>query len=214
MAAMPARTLAGRPLDPGFRRAVAVTAAVALVLFLVAVWAVRADTFADLDRAARAAIREGRAIELDASMRLVSDLATGYVLLPVTVAGSVVLWRRGHRGVARALPAIGIGTAALLALTKWVVGKPRPSLRGYGFPSGHVFGVTVFVLITLYVLWLAGVPRRWLLGVGGAGLAFIGAVAYSRLHVGAHWPSDVLGGAVYGIAFALLMMLCLDARAR
>jgi undecaprenyl-diphosphatase len=214
MRAMPARTLAGRPLDSRRRRAAAVTAAVALVLFLVTVWAVRADTFADLDRAARSTIREGRALALDAPMRVLSDLSTGYVLLPLTVAGSVVLWRRGHRTVARALPLIGVGTAAVLALTKWMIGKPRPSLRGYAFPSGHVFGVTVFVVMVVYLLWLYGAPRRWRYAATAGGLVFIAAVAYSRLHVGAHWPSDVLGGAVFGIAFALLMMLCLDARLR
>ena len=211
---MPAPASAGRALDPGPRRAVALTAAVALVLFLVAVWAVRADTFVDLDRAARTAIRDGRALHLDPAMRLVSDLATGYVLLPLTLAGSLVLWRRGHRVVARALPVIGVGTAALLAVTKWVVGKPRPSLRGYGFPSGHVFGVTVFVLVVVYVLWVCGAPRRWRYGAAAGGLVFLVAVAYSRLHVGAHWPSDVLGGAVFGVAFGLLMLLYVDTRLR
>jgi undecaprenyl-diphosphatase len=214
MRAMPAPSFAGRALAPGPRRAVALTAAVALVLFLVAIWAVRADTFVDQDRAARTAIRDGRALHLDPAMRLLSDLATGYVLLPITVAGSVVLWRRGDRVLARALPVIGVGTAAVLAVMKWVVGKPRPSLRGYGFPSGHVFGVTVFVLVTLYVLWHAGLPRRWLFGAAAVGLAFIAAVAYSRLHVGAHWPSDVLGGAVFGVAFALLAVLSVDRRLR
>ena len=214
MRAMPAPTFAGRALDPGSRRAVTGTAAVALVLFLVAVWVVRADTFVDLDRAARTAIRDGRAMHLDPTMRLVSDVATGYVLLPLTLAGSVVLWRRGDRVLARALPVIGVGTAALLAVMKWMVGKPRPSLRGYGFPSGHVFGVTVFVLIVLYVLWLHGAPRRWRHVAAAAGAVYVLAVAYSRLHVGAHWPSDVLGGAVFGIAFGLLMVLSLDARLR
>jgi undecaprenyl-diphosphatase len=214
MPAMPAPTSAGRALDPGSRRAVALTAAVALVLFLVAVWAVRADTFVDHDRAARIAIRDGRALHLDPPMRLVSDLATGYVLLPVTVAGSVVLWRRGDRVLARALPVIGVGTAALLAVMKWMVGKPRPSLRGYGFPSGHVFGVTVFVLVVLYVLWVHGAPRRWRYAAAALGAVWILAVAYSRLHVGAHWPSDVLGGAVFGVAFGLLMVLSLDTRLR
>jgi membrane-associated phospholipid phosphatase len=211
---MPASTVAGRPLDPGLRRALAVTAAVALVVFLVAVWAVRADTFFGLDRSAHSAIRDGRTLVLDAPMRMVSDLATGYVLLPLTVLGSVILWRRGQHAVARALPVIGVATAVVLAITKWLVGKPRPSLRGYGFPSGHVFGATVFVLMVVYLLWRYGAPLRWRLVAGVAGLAFIVAVAYSRLHVGAHWPSDVLGGAVFGIAFALVTMLALDARLR
>ena len=211
---MPALTQAGRALDPRLRRVVSIAAAVALVLFLVAVWAVRADTFVDLDRAARAAIRHGRNRAFDRPMWLVSALATGWVLLPLTLAASVALWRRGQRLAARALPAIAVAATVLLALTKWVIGKPRPSLRGYGFPSGHVFGVTVFVIVGIYILWLADAPRRWRYAAGAVGAVFIAAVAWSRLHVGAHWPSDVLGGAAYGVAFALLIVLWLDARAR
>jgi undecaprenyl-diphosphatase len=97
---------------------------------------------------------------------------------------------------------------------KWVINKPRPTLRGYGFPSGHVYGVTVFVIVVVYLLWSFDVPRRWQRAARALGIVFVAAVGYSRIYVNAHWLSDVVGGLLAGIAFALAMVLVLDARLR
>jgi membrane-associated phospholipid phosphatase len=147
-------------------------------------------------------------------MRALSVLGSGDVLLPVTVLCSVVLWRRRHRALALWLPGIGLATGVTLALLKWVINKPRPTLRGYGFPSGHVFGATVFVLVLLYLLWTFDAPGRWQRGARVAGVVFVTLVGYSRLYVNAHWLSDVVGGLLAGIAFALVTVLVLDARLR
>jgi membrane-associated phospholipid phosphatase len=147
-------------------------------------------------------------------MLVLSKLGSGWVLLPVTIACSAVLWRRRQRALALWLPAIGVATALMLAIMKWLINKPRPTLRGYGFPSGHVFGVTVFVLVALYLLWALETRRQWRRAACAAGLAFVIAVGYSRIYVNAHWLSDVVGGLLAGIAFGLVTVLALDARLR
>lgn len=184
----------------------------ALAAFVVAAIVARADTFAGLDQGVKTIVRDGRSLALAAPMRYVSLLGSGYALLPVTLACSVVLWRRRHRALALSLPLIGVGAAATLAVTKWVVNKPRPTLRGYGFPSGHVFGVTVFVIVAVYVLWALDAPRRVQRAVQMVGIVFVLAVGYSRLYVNAHWLSDVGGGLLAGVAFAVGVMLVVDRR--
>ena len=201
-----------RSLAPGVRRRAAWLAAGSALIFFVAASMVGGDVAMALDHAARRLIREGRMLELERTMRTISKLGSGDVLVPLTFVMSVVLWRR-HRPVAVWLPAIALAAGGSLAFTKWIIDTPRPTLRAYGFPSGHVFGVTVFVIVAVYLLWALGASRGWRRGAAAAGAVFVTAVGYSRIFVNAHWLSDVVGGLVAGVAFGVAMVLLLDTRA-
>jgi undecaprenyl-diphosphatase len=201
-------------LAPASRRAAVASLVVLVLLFLVAAWFVRREDFSDLDRGARILVHDGRALALKPAMRVISDLAHGKVLLPIVVACSLVLWWRRHTGVALALPLIAVTAVGALALTKWIMNKPRPTLRGYGFPSGHVFGVTVFVILAVYLLWLFEAPRPVQRLARAVGIVFVVAVGYSRIYVDAHWLSDVVGGLLAGLAFTTGALLVLDRRLR
>jgi undecaprenyl-diphosphatase len=203
-----------RQLEEGARRSAVVLAVLAVVLFVAAAWVARGDILADLDRGVRSIVREGRPPALEGPMWLMSVLGSGDVLFPVTFVGSALLWRQRYRALAVALPVIGLSTSLSLALMKWLVGKPRPTLRGYGFPSGHVYGVTVFVIVVVYLLWALHAPPRWQRAAAAVGIAFVTVVGYSRIYVNAHWLSDVIGGLLAGIAFALAAVLVLDSRLR
>jgi membrane-associated phospholipid phosphatase len=189
-----------------------VVALIAIVLFLVAALVARGHGLVVLDHGARTLIREGRPPALEQPMRVISLLGSGDVLLPVTFIGSAVLWSLRHRALAVLLPVAAVATSATLALMKWMVDKPRPTLRGYGFPSGHVYGATVFVIVVVYLLWAFRTPRPWQRAAQAIGVAFVTAVGYSRIYVNAHWLSDVVGGLLAGIAFATAIVLVLDRR--
>jgi undecaprenyl-diphosphatase len=117
------------------------------------------------------------------------------------------------------------GIIALLLLNpllKFLVDRPRPpaelvgitdTLGGLGFPSGHAYhSLIVFGLL----IWLASrfVTRLWLRRSIQVFLVFlILAVGLSRVSLGAHWPSDVLGAYLLGGSFLVLLLRVYQAKA-
>ncbi len=67
---------------------------------------------------------------------------------------------------------------------------------GYGFPSGHAQGN-----MTVWAYLILRFRQRWLMWLG---LGIVGLVSLSRLYLGVHYPIDVLGGLVIGLALVLL----------
>ncbi|MFB7643948.1 phosphatase PAP2 family protein [Streptomyces sp. NPDC056084] len=129
-------------------------------------------------------------------------------LLAVVVA--VLLWR-GERLTALWVAATsGLGTAVQQGL-KAAVGRDRPrwpdpvDSAGYAaFPSGHAIGVTVAFGLLVWVLALHGAgrgPRTAALVVGVVSALGVG---FTRLFLGVHWFSDVVGGWLIGVAVVTL----------
>jgi membrane-associated phospholipid phosphatase len=92
--------------------------------------------------------------------------------------------------------------AAAETFLKTVVGRTRPMGPAMGFPSGHVTAVAAFALLLIYLtarMRLAAPARRLL---AGAAILLVLLVGLARVLLGAHWPSDVLGGLLLGVTFA------------
>jgi len=129
----------------------------------------------------------------------------------------------GWLAVRRAWPALAwvavavVLVSPLTSAVKALVDRPRPQFAGGGarldspgFPSGHSSGVVTLVAVGLVLAWprLAPVARRWWTA---AGLALVLVVGATRLVLGVHFPSDVLGGWCLGLAWTLAVVLASDA---
>jgi membrane-associated phospholipid phosphatase len=140
-------------------------------------------------------------------MRAVTWLGSSAFL--VVVMGIAALWllRRGQRRLALFVVVVALGGGAVSSLVKLAVGRPRPVLDeplatafGKSFPSGHSMSSLV-CFGALLVVFLPFVARRWRrLAVVGTGLLVL-AIGLSRLVLGVHYLSDVLGGYVLGGAW-------------
>ncbi|WP_405015867.1 phosphatase PAP2 family protein [Kitasatospora sp. NBC_00070] len=162
---------------------------------------------AELDRAAaerlHAAVLEHPA--LLSVIRVLSDHVWDPVTMRLAVAAAVgwLLYRRAWRLAAwAAATEIAAGLTGLLV--KLVVGRVRPSLPdpvalapGYSFPSGHAMTAAASCAVLLLVLEPV-VPRglRWAARALAA-VSVLG-VGFTRVALGVHWASDVLGGWLLG----------------
>lgn len=89
---------------------------------------------------------------------------------------------------------------ALLKPVKVRLSRPKPEkIEGRSFPSAHVMNNFCAVVVLAYFYRSAG--AAWAVAAA--------AVAYSRVYVGSHWPSDVVISALMGCGVALLLLpLC------
>ncbi len=147
---------------------------------------------------------------LTAVMLTVTWVGSVLGLLVFTLLASGALYRRGHRLEAGVLVISLLVGLALDALLKEVARRPRPELLphlvaagGYAFPSGHSMGaVSVYGTLVLIVWHLS--RRRWLRAAAAtASAAVVLAVGLSRVYLGVHWPTDVLGGYLAGLIWVM-----------
>ncbi|PYM76504.1 MAG: hypothetical protein DME03_08835 [Candidatus Rokuibacteriota bacterium] len=195
------------------RRSVLPLAIVSWLAFLVlAVHAFNQQLF-DLDHSADALVQSAQHPYLKILMGALSDAATGYVLVPLSVGLYLYLRHRGHHAV-KLIPRMVVGAYALFTLTKWIVARPRPRMSPYGFPSAHTFGAVVFFGGVIYLLWTIEMRPVWRWTGTVVLVLLILGVAVSRLYLRAHWLSDVAGGLAGGTAYLLFFLLAAEPSVR
>lgn len=103
---------------------------------------------------------------------------------------------------------VALGAGVLNQVVKYIFQRPRPSnvehlinQGGYSFPSGHAMGslITYGAIIFLVVRLSKNTLLNWIVGILLALL--IGFIGISRVYVGVHYPSDIIGGYSLGAAW-------------
>jgi undecaprenyl-diphosphatase len=155
-----------------------------------------------LERAGAEWLRAAVPLSAVAALRVVNGFGHRFVLVGAAMAGFALYATRERKLAGAAvwlLAAPLVEGAAALA-----VGRPRPHGPGIGYPSGHVFGALVVYGFIAAVVGrrIAVRPLRYALAIAVA--AFVAAMALARVALGAHWPADVLGAAVAGVAYLAL----------
>ena len=130
------------------------------------------------------------------------------VILVITFV--ILLFVKGWRLALGAVVVTGLGWLTTL-IVKAVVAQPRPTTAGLthllhvnpatlSYPSGHV--VFAAALVTALAMVCRGALARTIVIVVGA--IFVAVVMWSRLYVGVHYGTDVIGGVLNGVAGVLL----------
>jgi undecaprenyl-diphosphatase len=166
-----------------------------------------------VDVAVFAAIARTPTPALDAAMSRLSRAADysrlwiGSAALIATLGGS-----RGRRAALAGLASVGAAAAIANLVLKPLGGRRRPATEevpiarrapmpaSTAFPSGHAASAFAFATGVGHVLPTTSIPL----------LVLASLVAYSRVHVGVHYPADVITGALVGIVCARLATEALD----
>ena len=173
----------------------------------------------DVDAAVSEALYAGddRARGLDWLLEALTAPGLSGFRLVLAVPLFVVLVRRRRMRLAAWVMAAAVLVGPLTSLLKDYFGRVRPDFGAGGaryeslsYPSGHSSGVATLVVVGLVLAWplLSTVARRaWL----AAGVTLVFLVGLTRMWLGVHYLSDVVGGWSLGLAWTLLSALLLGA---
>lgn len=169
------------------------------------------ELLVNFDTALFVALQQLRTDWIDRVMVAITTIGSWRVAGPVIAAVALVLaYRRCWHTLAYWLAAQGVAML-MVAVLKLGVGRARPSpmytgIEQFSFPSAHATSAVALYGFLAYLL-----ARRQRVGTqrvaSSAAATLIVLIALSRVYLGAHWFSDMLGGLSFGLAW--LALLCI-----
>lgn len=148
-----------------------------------------------------------RSEPLTAIMKGITNLASAYALIAITIASFVFI---KNKKIGKCITVNLVLSTLLNQILKYVVQRPRPegymiiNENGYSFPSGHSMISMAFYGLIIYLIWkkMKNVKLKYLLC--GLFSILIPLIGFSRIYLGVHYASDVIGGFAISIAYLVL----------
>jgi undecaprenyl-diphosphatase len=144
------------------------------------------------------------------SARDVTALGGFTVLTLIVIAAITVMLAHGRRRQALVFGASVLLAQAASEVIKHLAARPRPLLVGHldlvyssSFPSGHAMMSPVVYLTLAGVLAAGQRTRREKIALIACAACLVVAIGVSRVYLGVHWPTDVLGGWILGCLISL-----------
>lgn len=163
-----------------------------------------------LDRNIYEALYAGGHPTLVLVARVFTALGEPTVLVAAGFLWAWWLWRKGRGRLALALLAVTLLGRGFSEIQKYSIDRARPTLEPHlvlvktsSFPSGHATSSMIFYLA--FALSLTAGTRWHRLAAFGAVLLSL-LIGVSRVMLGVHWPSDVVGGWSFGMFWVLLTL--------
>lgn len=204
------------PSSPAAWSAPRLPVAIAIALLLAGIVAalvvlIDRDVLRAFDQGVIASVRSEPLVAPLGWLHAATDLgATRWVAALAVVVGIVE--------IAAGRPRVGLAAAATIGLAslansslKLVVGRARPDELaplvvepGYSFPSGHSLSATVAYGVIAILIGRSALPAPLRAACIGVLALLVLVVGLSRVYLGAHYPTDVLGGWLTGLAWVTL----------
>lgn len=188
-----------------------VQARVSAIVALAAIWfAMLAFGGGSLDRQAYELIYAGNRPALLDFARIMTFLGEPTLLIAAGFLVGALLWWQKHDRLALAVLLVILVGRGVTELQKLWIARVRPDVEPHlvvvktsSFPSGHAASSMIFCLTTALAL-TAG--TRWQPTAAVLAILLSLMIGLSRVMLGVHWPSDVVGGWAFGMLWVLLTL--------
>lgn len=138
---------------------------------------------------------------LTAVMKAFTWIGSGIPVTVITLATLVILYFvLGHRSELVFLTSLAITSSLLNSVIKRIFKRDRPTLHriaeanGFSFPSGHAMATIALYGGLAFLLWKHAPALIGRILILAASIVLILMIGVSRIYLGVHYPSDVLGG--------------------
>ena len=148
-----------------------------------------------------------RSEPLTVIMKVITNLSSAYVLIAISL-GTLIFLKNKKIGMCTTSNLVI--TTLLNQLLKYIIQRPRPegyrliAESGYSFPSGHSMVSMAFYGLIIYLIWKMVKNKKIKYISCGILTLLIPLIGFSRIYLGVHYASDVIGGFAISIVYLLL----------
>lgn len=149
-------------------------------------------------------------LDFDA-MTFVGTLGRETAVIITIALGVIWFFRRMWRALSMLLLGVVGGNIWFELLSNWI-GRHRPVfadpihiIPNPGFPSGHSIAAVALYGLLLFFWWPRFKSNGWRALAVVDTIALVALIGYSRLYMGDHYPTDVLGGIAFGLFWSALV---------
>jgi len=150
-------------------------------------------------------------------MQLITNLGSAYWVTGVAVLTGIALWWKRYWYRLLALVLVIPGGMIMAFLLKIVFHRNRPSFndsimifQGYSFPSGHTMAAVLLYGVLAVFAIIALKSWSWRVGTVISAIVIVLLVGFSRMYLGSHYLSDVLGATAAGLTWLVLCLTAVD----
>lgn len=145
-------------------------------------------------------------------MSIFTFFGSSAFLFPAYLALIIYYLFRKKSELAIDITMIGLSSTGILFLFKEIFQRPRPlnplisHVAGFSFPSGHSFSSFTFYGLLIYILWKTGIKKVWKIVLALILFLFAATIAFSRVYLRVHYPSDVVAGFCLSVVWLILSL--------
>lgn len=148
----------------------------------------------------------------------ITTIGSGVPLILMVAFAALLLWLTRHRWSVALLVIGSLGGTLVNRLLKETFERPRPvvvdavqQVTSLSFPSGHATSSFIVYGVLAYILSRLAPDRSVRIAIWSAAVFMIIAVGFSRMYLGVHYPTDVAGGFLVGLAWVLILAATMNA---